>query len=143
MSLIKKAQLDFIPASTDCALLLLRLAFGLQMAFAHGWGKLTGYRNLLDTMWQDPIGVGKEFSLILAIFGELVCAILVAIGLLTRLAAVSCIVTMVVAFGIVHKWKLVGEGNGELAFLYLAAFLAIFLAGPGKYSVDAKLRGPG
>jgi putative oxidoreductase len=49
-------------------------------------------------------------------------------------------VTMSVAFFWVHGGKLVGEGNGELAFMYLIGFLTIFIAGPGRFSVDSKLK---
>jgi uncharacterized membrane protein YphA (DoxX/SURF4 family) len=31
---------------------------------------------------------------------------------------------------------LIGEHNGELAFLYLLAYVVLFLAGPGRISAD-------
>jgi uncharacterized membrane protein YphA (DoxX/SURF4 family) len=29
-----------------------------------------------------------------------------------------------------------GEGSGEMAFIYLAGFVALLIAGPGRYSFD-------
>ena len=46
---------------------------------------------------------------------------------------------MAVAFVKAHQMALKGPGSGELAFLYLAGFLAILIAGAGRWSVDNKL----
>jgi putative oxidoreductase len=45
---------------------------------------------------------------------------------------------MSVAFFLVHKMALKGPGSGELAFTYLAAFVVLLLAGPGRFALDAK-----
>lgn len=138
--LLKLFQFSFIPTSADCGLLVLRLWVGLSMLILHGWPKIKGYSAMLE-QWQDPIGIGKQPSLIGAIFGEVVCAALIAMGLATRFAALVSAFTMGVAFFIAHKGVLKGPGSGEMAFLYLGAFVAIFLAGPGKFSLDAKMGG--
>jgi putative oxidoreductase len=52
------------------------------------------------------------------------------------LAALPLVVTMAVAFFGIHGGTLVGEGNGEMAFIYLAGFAALFIAGPGRFSFD-------
>ncbi len=137
---MKFLHFSFFPRSADCALLLLRLWFGLSMALLHGWSKLTGFGEM-SQKFGDPLGFGLSgsVSLSLAIFGELVCGILIAIGAFTRFAAIGLIITMFVAFWIAHGHKLTGPGSGEMAFLYLGAALAIFIGGAGKYSVDAKL----
>lgn len=36
----------------------------------------------------------------------------------------------------VHKTALTGQGNGELAFIYLAGYLALLIAVGGFFSVD-------
>lgn len=69
-------------------------------------------------------------------FSEVLCAVLLVAGLAARLALVPLIVTMAVAFFLIHGGRLVGEGNGEMAFLYLAGFVALLIAGPGRYSFD-------
>ncbi len=60
------------------------------------------------------------------------------IGLWTRLAAFLLVVTMSVAFFVAHGAKLSGQGNGELAFVYLAGYVVLLVAGAGKFSVDRK-----
>ena len=131
----KFLQLSFVPRSVDLALLVLRLGFGLSLLLLHGWGKVMKFSELTEK-FPDPLGVGHTTSLVLAIVGEVVCAALIAIGAFTRLAALGSAITMGVAFFIVHGMKLKGPGNGEDAMVYLLAFLVIFLAGAGKYSVD-------
>jgi uncharacterized membrane protein YphA (DoxX/SURF4 family) len=37
--------------------------------------------------------------------------------------------------------RLSGPGNGELAYLYLGVWTALFVAGAGRYSLDAALFG--
>jgi putative oxidoreductase len=43
---------------------------------------------------------------------------------------------MSVAFFLVHKMALKGPMSGEMAFIYLAGFVTVLLAGPGRFSVD-------
>jgi putative oxidoreductase len=75
-------------------------------------------------------------SLNLVVFAEVLCALLLVVGLAARFALVPLVVTMAVAFFIIHGGALTGEGNGEMAFVYLAGFVALLIAGPGRYSLD-------
>jgi putative oxidoreductase len=118
----------------DFGLLLLR-ATGLLM-MQHGWGKLMSYSERADS-WADPIGLGPELSLALAIGAEFLCAILVAVGFATRLAAIPLAFTMLVAITVVH-WD-DPFGKKEFALLYLVPFLTLILTGAGRYSVDGWL----
>lgn len=128
-------QLAFLPSSVDLALLVLRAWAGLSMVALHGWGKVGRFGPLSST-FADPFGIGPFPSLVLAAGFEVVGAVLLVLGLFTRLAALAGMVTMGVAFAYVHGTRLSGPGNGELAFVYLAIFTALFLAGPGRYSMD-------
>ena len=130
-------RLEFFRMSPDCGLLLLRLWLGLSLLLLHGSTKLANF-SAMSEKFGDPLGIGSKASLSLAVFGEVVGSILVILGLFTRLGALSCMITMGVAFLLVHKLHLKGPGNGELAFIYLAGFMAIFLAGPGRFALDAK-----
>lgn len=121
-------------AMASVGLLMLRLALGLMMLGLHGWGKLTKLTSG-DTVFPDPLGIGSGPSLFLATFAEFACSILLVLGLFTRLACLPLLVTMGVALFIVHAsdpW-----GDKELALLYLAGYLTLLLAGPGRFSVDA------
>ncbi len=132
---MKFLRLTFIPQSTDLALLLLRLWLGLSMLILHGWGKLTGFSSLAGK-FPDPLGVGAQVSLSLAVFAEVGCAALLIVGFFTRFAALMLAVTMGVAFFLQHKMALSGAASGELAFIYLAGFLAILFAGGGKFAFE-------
>lgn len=127
-----------VPRSVDLALLLLRVWLGLTLLLNHGWGKLATFGANVDR-FADPLGVGRPVSLALAVFAEVICAVLVALGLATRLAALVLVVLMAVAFFMVHQGVLSGPASGELAFIYLAGWLALLIAGGGRYSVDHAL----
>jgi putative oxidoreductase len=133
-------RLDFLPASADAGLLILRLWLGLSLGLLHGWSKFTGFSKM-SGKFADPLGIGSQASLGLAVFGELVCAALIVFGLFTRSAALAAAITMGVAFFVVHNMALSGPGNGELAFIYLAGFVTLFLTGAGKFSLDAAMGG--
>ncbi len=135
---MKFLHLNFLPRSADLALLFIRVWYGLALLWLHGWGKLANFSGMADK-FLDPFGLGKTPSLALATFGELVCAGLVVLGLFTRVSALISGVTMATAFWFAHGHRLSGANNGELAFLYLGAFLALVIAGGGKYSIDAKI----
>lgn len=135
---MKFFNLNFIDRSPDLALLLLRVWLGLAMFWLHGWGKLS---NLIGgtSKFPDLIGIGQIPSLILVIFAEVVCALLLVAGVYTRFCALMLAITMGVAFFVAHGAKLSGPGNGELAFIYLAGFIALVVAGGGRFGFDRKL----
>lgn len=115
-------------------LLLLRIISGGVMLIAHGIPKFMRLWQGEAAGFKDPFGVGETVSLGLAVFAEVFCAILVMIGLKTRLALIPLIITMVVAFFVIHSEDAFKQK--ELAFIYLAMYLTLFLTGPGWYSVD-------
>ncbi len=70
---------------------------------------------------------------------EFLGGILLAMGMLSRLAAMLLAGDMAVAIQKVHaKNGLVGQGGYEFALALLAASVAILVAGPGKLSIDGK-----
>ena len=141
---MKKLLFSVSPLSTPASLstLVLRLVFGLFMLAGHGWRKLIGFSDIAEG-FMDFMGLGSTVSLGLAVFAEVVCAALVALGLFTRAALIPLIITMGVAAFIRHGPDPLFMGSGpskEPALLFMGAFLAIFLAGPGKFSLDAMIR---
>lgn len=135
----KLLNLDFLPVAPDCGLLLLRVWLGLSMFLIHGLAKLQNFTATV-TKFHDAMGIPKVFGGA-AVLAESVCSILLVIGLATRLSATLLAVTMAVAFVKVHQMVLT-QGNpqsGELAFLYLGGFVALILAGGGRFSADAKV----
>ena len=74
-----------------------------------------------------------------AVFCEVVCAVLLIVGLLTRPASLGLVFTMAVAGFVVHGADPLFMGGGpskEPALLYLAAYLLLLFTGPGRYSLD-------
>ena len=53
---------------------------------------------------------------------------------LYRLCMIPMIIVMATAFFYIHGGSV---ANGELAFSYLLLFILMYIAGPGRYSVDA------
>jgi len=127
----------FIPSDdsdlTHMALLVARLWLGLSMLFNHGLEKLAHFNDLVVT-FQDPLRLGPEASLILVIMAEVGGALLLTVGFLTRIAAAVLVIDMFVAFFMVNKTEMHGEG--ELAFLYLSGFVFLVIAGGGLFSLD-------
>lgn len=115
-------------------LLIARLFFG-AMLFRHGYEKLLNFDTLSAT-FADPLGIGSQISLLLAIFAEVFCAVAFMLGFFFRFSVLPMIATMGVAFWWVHKGNVAG---GELALIYLVVFLQMLMTGPGRFSLDALL----
>ena len=64
---------------------------------------------------------------------------LIVAGLATRLSAIPAAFTMAVAAFVVHASDPLAKK--EMALVYFAAFLAIALLGPGRWSLDRKIGG--
>ncbi|SKA14718.1 DoxX family protein [Sediminibacterium ginsengisoli] len=116
----------------EFAALIVRLLFGC-LFINYGYAKLTGFNQILP-MFGDIIGIGSKLSLILVVFAEFFCGILITIGLFTRLAAIPVFITMVVAYFIAHA-------NDPFlvktpAFVYMILSIVIFINGSGRFSVD-------
>jgi putative oxidoreductase len=120
---------------SDVGRLLLRLGFGITLAAAHGWGKLSSFAER-SSSFADPYGIGPTASLALAILAELGCGLLVAVGLFTRLATIPPLFVMATAFFVVHAAD--PFGRKELALVYFVGLLAILLLGPGRYALDSR-----
>jgi putative oxidoreductase len=119
------------------ALAALRIAASLMLLVGHGVPKLLDFAEKSGS-FPDPLGVGHTTSLVLAIFAEVVCAALVALGLGTRIFVVPILVMLSVAAFVVHGTEPFAEK--ELALTYLAMFGAVFLLGPGELSIDHVIR---
>jgi putative oxidoreductase len=124
----------------NLATLAIRAVFGLILCYFYGLEKIKNFSHL-ETVFPDPFHISHRISLALVIFAELLCALMVAIGFLTRFAALVLVIEFVVAEFLVHKGH-VAMMNGSLheqAWLYLAAFFSILMVGPGRISVDSAM----
>jgi len=122
------------PSDRNNSLLLLavRIVFGLLL-LSHGIQKWNAFPEL-SSSFPDPLGLGSQISLSLAIFGELVCSLGFIFGILYRLAMIPMIFTMLVAFFVIHGQD--PFAVKELAFIYLAVYIIMYITGPGKYAID-------
>ena len=119
----------------NIAVLVLRTGLGLMM-LPHGYDKLVHFAAKKNT-FINFLGIGSTFSLSLSLFAEFFCAMFVIIGLFTRFTVLPLLIGMAVALFKAHDAAIFG--GGEKAALYLAGFIAIFLLGPGKASVDGMM----
>jgi putative oxidoreductase len=122
------------PIMYNGGLFIVRLILGIFMVY-HGWEifseeKMSAYMpwdQFKNAQWLAYLGKGAE----------LVGGILMAIGWLTRLAALIIAGTMAyIAF-------FVGNGivwyNDQHPFMFVLLALVFLFTGPGRYSVDAAL----
>ena len=117
----------------DIGLLIMRLAFGGVMLFSHGLPKLMSFSEKKD-VFPDPIGFGSTFSLSLAVFAEVVCALFLLLGLFTRFVSAPLLIAMLVAFFIIHGAD--PFAKKELAFMYACGYLSLICTGGGKFSLE-------
>lgn len=123
--------------ATDLGLLLVRVFFGLAMAFGHGLGKLPPSERFVSGVLEMGFPAPLFFAWAAGL-AEFAGGLLLAAGLLTRPSALFIAVTMAVAGFVRHapdpfKAK-------ELAFAYLFLALLFLLAGSGRFGLDALLR---
>ncbi len=136
MSFMKRIlSTKYSAAAFNAAMLFIRVAFGAAI-MKHGYDKLVHFAQY-KVKFMNFLGIGQATSLSLLIFAEFFCALFIIIGLFTRLAAIPLIIAMCVALFKAHNADFIGEG--EMAFLYLAAFVALGLVGPGRVSVDGMI----
>ena len=114
--------------------LLLRLVFSFTMLNNHGLGKLAKLMSDDPIKFADPLGMGESMSLYLTVFAEVICSAMLFVGLFSRAVVVPLVITMLVAIFVVHISD--PFQKMELAIIYSTAYLAIFILGPGKFSLD-------
>ncbi len=120
----------------DTGLLIFRLVFGLVLIYGHGFEKMSVILSGQEIQFMDPIGIGAATSYYMAALAEGVCAVLLILGLFSRIATIILSINFLVIF-IFHAF-MVGDGFDvlELRFFYLFSFIALTLTGPGKLSLD-------
>jgi putative oxidoreductase len=129
----------------DTSLLILRLVLG-ALFIGHGGQKLFawfGGSGLTGTT-RSMAGLGLQPArgwAMLAGLTELDGGLLTLLGLLNPFGPVAVIASMAMAIVTVHWGKPIwaSAGGAELPITNIAIALAVILAGPGRYSLDAAL----
>lgn len=130
----------FLKNRIDIGLLILRIGASVLLFTGHGWPKLMGFNERLNT-FADPIGLGSPVSFLLVLFAEVVCSVLVLLGFFTRLAVIPPIIFFLIAALVQHAddpWQ-----RKEFALIFLVPYLALLFTGPGRFSLDGKRGGRG
>jgi len=131
--------------SNQWATIPLRLALGV-IFLAHGGQKLFGWlggRGLAGTAGFLAGKLGLEPGMLWALLvglGEFGGALLLLLGLFTRLGALAIAIVMLVAILKVHWGTFFMPAGIEFAFSLLCSALALLIAGGGKFSMDARLQ---
>jgi len=118
-------------------LLLARVAIGATM-LTHGIPKLQKLMAGGELQFADPFGIGAGASLVLVVFAEVVCSVLLIFGLATRFATIPLMITMLVAIFYAHAAD--PFGRKELPMVLLVLFIGFCIIGAGKYSIDHLLQ---
>jgi putative oxidoreductase len=120
----------------DAGLLVLRVGAAAMIWTFHMRPKLAHFDHEL-TSFPDPMGVGHTASFALALLSEGVCSLLVASGLLARLASLPIVFTMAIVLLLAARGF---EGSDvQSALLYALPYVVIALTGPGRWSLDHHL----
>jgi putative oxidoreductase len=117
----------------DIVLLIVRVFIGFAM-LSHGFPKLQMLLAGGKIEFFDFLGLGPTISLILTVFAEFVCSILIILGLFTRVALGFLIFTMIIAGFVVHGAD--SFEKREMSMIYLSVYLLLIVFGAGKISVD-------
>lgn len=131
--------MDRLNPYAPAMLSVLRIFAGL-LFLAHGTQKFLSFPP------GKMAGIGWAFAQPGAYAGivELIAGTLIALGLFTRLAAFIASGTMAVAYWIAHAPQnpFPVNNGGDAAILYCFVFLYFVFAGPGPWSIDARMARP-
>lgn len=131
------------PALIDTAILIIRVFIGICFV-VHGLGKLglVGSGNMEGfESWLKSMNIPyAALQARMAMLSEMTGGILLTLGLFTRVGALLCLGTMLVASVIGHKgggYLITNDPPGNEYTINLAAICtALILLGPGAYSLD-------
>lgn len=130
-------------SQNDLVSLIGRILLGLVF-FIAGIGKITGYAGTLQYATSAGLPM-PSIAVPVGIAIEVGMPLLLLIGFKTRWAAAALIVFTLVACFFFHQfWAMEGAArmNNQIAFLknlaIVGGLLMLMVAGPGRYSVDAR-----
>ncbi|MEO6961114.1 MAG: DoxX family protein [Puia sp.] len=118
------------------AMLIQRVVTGLMLLIAHGLLKISNFSEMSGTFF-DPLHIGHRNSLLLCIFSEVFCSMLLVLGLFTRLAALVIVLELSILVFMYHRGQPIK--NLDLGIMYLTSAFSVLLLGPGRVSVDGMM----
>ena len=127
-------------------LLLVRVYWGWQLS-QNGWAKLHNLPKVTDFFSSLGLPAPHATATFVSTF-EFVCGILLAFGLLSRIAALGLVIDMFTAYWTADHVALLAfvsdpdKFQNAASFIYLFVGLLILIFGAGKISLDHLLDGP-
>jgi putative oxidoreductase len=121
-------------------LLLVRVYWGWQLS-QNGWAKLHNLPHVTEFFSSLGLPAPGPTAAFVSSF-EFVCGILLAVGLLSRIAALGLTIDMLTAYWTAdHEALLAFISNPDkfqnaASFIYLFVGLLILIFGPGKFALD-------
>lgn len=126
---------------SDLGILVLRVVVGATLCLKHGVEKAFDFHTMATNTtlpFPNLFHLGVVPTLAIALISDFICSLLIVVGLGTRFATVIAFANIAVAWAFVHHFSFFGPraDHGEIIVLFLGAMIAIFLTGPGRYSLD-------
>lgn len=122
-------------ADMDFGLLVFRILAAVALIKAHGLPKLLDIQASIAHI-PDPLGFGGTFSTYYAIFTNVICALCVTFGFLTRVAAFFITTLTLSGLFLIHLHDPTAIQDTPIIYSIVFGFLAYM--GAGKYSLDHK-----
>jgi putative oxidoreductase len=125
-------------------LLLVRVYWGWQLS-QNGWAKLHNLPHVTEFFHSLGIPAPGPTATFVSSF-EFICGILLALGLLTRIAALGLTIDMLTAYWTADHEALRSfisdpdKFQNAASFIYLFVALLILIFGPGKFALDTLLK---
>lgn len=119
--------------SIHVALLVLRVTIGIMM-LKHGIPKIKKLLSPEPVIFFKTFGLSERNSMITAAFVEVFFSLLLILGLLTQVAVIPLLSTMIIAA--FYTLKSQPYDKREVPILFLLIYITILFSGGGEFSLD-------
>lgn len=132
-----KDSLQRVLRSQGCemAILFLRVFIGGVMLL-HMIGKLQDYDNYVLN-FQSIVGLNHATSFALSILFEGLFAVMIIMGVGTRLAASLMAIVMIVSICEALMQGTVTDAESKLEFIYIGIYITLVISGGGRYAISS------
>lgn len=123
-------------AEVNIAILFLRFFVGFMM-LTHAIDKIENF-GVIAEGFPTPFGLNSWVALSLITFVEFVGSIMIIAGIFTRIAALVLALSMITAAFFTFPEFILKQS--ELAMMYLAVYIVLFITGGGRFTIDQFIR---